>query len=293
VARPRLIAIGGPTACGKTAYAVNLALQLKTEVISADSRQFYKEMRIGTARPSMEELCGVPHHFLGFLSITEPYTAGRFEEEAMQLLDKLFAKHPVVIVCGGSGLFLQALLEGLHVLPSDPKLRQSLNALFHQKGLAHLVEEFKQLDPDQASKTDLKNPMRVIRALEVLKTSGASYAQLLNAQRTIRPFDIERYVLLRPRDELNNRINQRVDCMMAQGLLQEVRSLIPFRHLNALNTVGYKELFDYFDGKCSLEDAVENIKKHTRQYAKRQETWFRNQGEWKTVFVEGDELKIV
>lgn len=283
MAKPLLIAVGGPTASGKTAYAVDLALTLKTEVISTDSRQFYREMQIGTARPSPEELMGVPHHFLGFLSVTDHYTAGKFEEDALKLLESLFSKYPVVIASGGSGMFFQALLQGLHALPSDENVRETLNKRFKEDGLKPLVEQFVKVDPEQASKTDLQNPMRVIRALEVLLISGTSYANLLKENRVERPFEIERRVLMWPRDVLNARINSRVDQMIEQGLLGEVKSLLPYRNLNALKTVGYKELFEYLDGDCKFEDAVENIKKHTRQYAKRQETWFKNQGEWNVV----------
>lgn len=270
-----LIIITGPTAVGKTAYAVQTALEYGTEIISCDSRQMYREMQKGTAPPTPEELAAVPHHFIGNLSIHDYYNVSRFEVEALQLLEDLFRKHDTVVMCGGSGLYIQALCHGIDEFPeTDPDIRLQVQECLRTEGLAYLRRELKLTDPAYYARVDLCNTQRIVRAVETFRQTGRPYSSFLTDKSASRPFRITGLVLNRPREILYDRINRRVDAMMADGLLEEARGLYPFRHLNALNTVGYKELFDYFDGKCSLEQAVTDIKCHTRRYAKRQLTWF-------------------
>lgn len=266
----KLVVIGGPTCSGKTDYAFQLAKELKTEIISADARQFYRGMEIGTAQPEQEMLKKINHHFIGHLEVTETYTAGMFERDVLKLLDELFLKYPVVIMVGGSGLFIQAVCEGLDDIPSDHIIREQLN----QIPLEELQEELKRKDPLFYEEVDLKNPRRVQRALEVIRITGQPYSQFRLKKKKIRPFDIEACRLSPDRNTLEQRIRKRVDRMMQQGLLEEVEKLLPWRNSNALKTVGYSELFSYLDKEIRLEEAVEKIKTHTRQYAKRQETWF-------------------
>lgn len=270
-----LIVVAGPTAVGKTAAAIQIARQLGTEIISADSRQFYSELDIGVARPSDEELQAVKHHFIGHISIHTPYTAADFEKDALTTLSQLFNAHNYVVVAGGSGLFINALLNGLDDLPSDEAVRQQLTQQFETEGLENLTEQLKQLDSESYSTIDINNPRRVIRALEICIVSGKKASELRINNTTQRNFTPIRIALNLNRELLYNRINQRVDIMMKEGLLKEVEGLLPYRGLNSLQTVGYKELFDYFDGKDQLTEAVELIKQHTRNYAKRQLTWFR------------------
>lgn len=266
----KLVVIGGPTCSGKTDYAFQLAKELKTEIISADARQFYRGMEIGTAQPEQEMLKKINHHFIGHLEVTETYTAGMFERDVLKLLDELFLKYPVVIMVGGSGLFIQAVCEGLDDIPSDHIIREQLN----QIPLEELQEELKRKDPLFYEEVDLKNPRRVQRALEVIRITGQPYSQFRLKKKKIRPFAIEACRLSPDRNILEQRIRKRVDRMMQQGLLEEVEKLLPWRNSNALKTVGYSELFSYLDKEIRLEEAVEQIKIHTRQYAKRQETWF-------------------
>ncbi len=267
--------MAGPTAVGKTATAIQIARQLGTEIISADSRQFYNELSIGVARPSKEELQTVKHHFIGHISIHTPYTASDFEKDALAVLAQLFSTHNYVVVAGGSGLFINALLNGLDDLPFDEALRQQLTAQFETEGLEGLAEQLKQLDIESYLTVDINNPRRVIRALEICIASGKKASELRIKNTTQRGFTPIKIALNLDRELLYTRINQRVDIMMEEGLLNEVEGLLPYHNLNSLQTVGYKELFDYFDGKASLTEAVELIKQHTRNYAKRQLTWFR------------------
>lgn len=270
----------GPTAVGKTALAIEWAKQFGTEILSADSRQFYRELNIGVARPSPEELQSVPHHFIACMGIEEYYSVGKFEMDALTLLDQLFKDHDVVILAGGSGLYVNALCNGIDDLPDPaPELREDLIRRLKEEGIESLQEQLRQLDPVFYQQIDLRNTARLRRALEVCITSGKPYSSLRTGPRKQRPFRIERYALNREKEELNHRINHRVDIMMEQGLLEEARQLHPYAHLNALQTVGYRELFDYFDGKTSLEQAVTDIKTHTRRYAKRQLTWLKKQPE--------------
>lgn len=273
---PTLIVIAGPTAIGKTAAAIQLAQHFNTVILSADSRQFFKEMSIGTAKPTAEELAAAPHYFIDSHSITEPFSVGDFEKQGMELLDELFKAHDIIIIVGGSGLYIKAICEGFdHIPDADEGVREKLNAELEEKGLAHLQEKLKQVDPDYYNEVDINNPQRVIRALEVFESTGKPFSSYRVANTNTRPFNIIKIALDMPREQLYNRINQRVDVMLEQGLLDEVKSLLPYRHLNALNTVGYSEVFDYLDGKVDLDTAIDKIKQNTRRFAKRQLTWFR------------------
>lgn len=271
----KLIVVGGPTAVGKTAYAIQIAKNLQTEIISFDSRQFYKEMAIGVAVPSSEELAAVKHHFIQHLSIQENYNAGKFEIDALRQLEELFQSKDVVVAVGGSGMYLNALLYGFDPLPSNAEVRESLQNVFEKAGVEPLQAELKMLDPEYYAIVDLQNPHRLMRALEVCRITGKTYtSQRKNAPKN-RSFTAEIRVLNSEREQLYQRINHRVEKMMEMGLLEEVQSLYAFKHLNALQTVGYRELFDYLDEKISLAKAVELIQQNTRRYAKRQITWFK------------------
>jgi tRNA dimethylallyltransferase len=287
----KLIVIAGPTAVGKTTAAIKLAQQLKTEIISADSRQFYREMSVGTAKPDADELAQAKHHFIDSHSITENFTVGDFEKEALQLLDELFKTHDQVIMVGGSGLFLQAVVQGFDDLPTaDPQIRERLNQEFAEKGIEHLQQSLREADPDYYHQVDLNNPQRLIRALEVFESTGRPFSSYRKAAINTRPFESIKIVLDLPREALYNRINRRVDIMVEQGLVEEVRSLLSYRHLNALNTVGYSELFDYLDGKTDLDTAINSIKQNTRRFAKRQLTWFRKDKEIKWMRADNPNL---
>ena len=276
-----LIVIAGPTASGKTAAAIQLAKQLDTVIINADSRQFYKEMRIGTAAPSPQELLEVKHYFVHNISILNDYDVATYEKQVLQLLPKLFAQHDQVILTGGSGLFIDAVCHGIDDMPDITKeTRQRVATLLEEQGLEGLQAEIRRLDPEYWAIVDQKNPRRLQRALEVCYQTGKTFTTFRTKKSTPRDFDIVKYALLWDMQELYNRINRRVEIMLSQGLIDEARQLYPYRRRNALNTVGYKELFDYFDGKCSLEEAVEQIKLNTRHYAKRQMTWLRKDQEY-------------
>lgn len=271
-----LIVIAGPTAVGKTAVAIQLAKKLSGEIISADSRQFYREMAIGTAKPSPGELAQAKHHFVNSHSITENFSVGDFEAQGLALLDDIFKKQDTAILVGGSGLFIKAICEGFDKLPSaSPEIREMLNLEFKSNGIIPLQEKLKAADPVYYSQVDLNNPQRLIRALEVFESTGIPFSSYRKSIVNARPFNCVKIGLNLPREALYQRINQRVDDMVKQGLVEEVKSLLPYRHLNALNTVGYSELFDYFDAKTDLNSAIELIKQNTRRFAKRQLTWFR------------------
>jgi len=273
-----LIVIAGPTAIGKTDLAIKIAQHYHSEIISADSRQFYKEMHIGTAKPSTEELAAVRHHFIDSHSITEPFTVGDFEEQALALINELFEKHDKVVVAGGSGLFIKAITDGFDKLPkAPPELREELNQLFAQKGIETLQQKLKELDPQYSEEVDLSNPQRLIRALEVCISTGLPFSSFRTKETQQRDFNIIKIALNTEREKLYERINLRVDLMVKAGLIEEVKALIPYRNFNALNTVGYSELFEYFDGKISLQQAIDAIKQNTRRFAKRQLTWFRRE----------------
>lgn len=290
---PLLVVIAGPTAVGKTGFSIELAKHFSTEILSADSRQFYREMKIGTAAPSPEELAAVPHHFIGHLGIQDPYNVSRFEQDALNLLEELFRRHPVVVLTGGSGLYIQALCSGIDDLPDpDESLRESLKERLEQEGIGSLQSELERLDPVYAAQVDRNNPKRLLRALEVCIATGRPYSELRTNAPKSRPFRILKIGLYREREELNDIINRRVDRMMEQGLEEEARRLWPFHGLNALNTVGYKELFAYFEGRISPRQAVTDIKTHSRRYAKRQMTWFRKDPEIRWIRPEEGE-KVV
>lgn len=280
----KLICIEGPTAVGKTAYAIELAQKLSTEIISADSRQFYKELNIGVARPSVEELSSVQHHFIAFKSIDEYYSVSSYEKDALALLDKLFAKHDTVVLCGGSGLYVNVVCNGMDALPDvDAQLRQSLIEKYNNEGIESLRQELKMLDPKAYQSIDIKNHTRIRRALEVCIQTAKPYSEQIGKDKQKRSFEIERYALNMDREKLYRRIEARVDVMLSEGLVEEARSLYEKRHLTALQTVGYRELFEHFDGNLSLEEAVEKIKMNTRRYAKRQLTWLRHQTNCKFI----------
>ncbi len=278
-----LLVLAGPTAIGKTACGIHLARHFNTEIISADSRQIYLETSLGTAVPSAEELSLVRHHFIQSASLEDSYHASRYEQEALRVLEDLFKNQNLVMMVGGSGLYIDAVCNGIDDLPSaDPLLRSLLLDRFSQEGLEPLTKLLKELDPLSYERVDLKNHMRVLKALEVSIQTGKPYSAFLFAQRKERPFRILRVALDMDREELYERINQRVDHMMEQGLLDEVQSLIRFRHLTAMKTVGYRELFMHLDGELSLEEAVDLIKRNSRKFARKQLTWFRkgNQYKW-------------
>lgn len=281
-----LTIILGPTAVGKTAYAINLAKQAASPVINCDSRQIFKEMTIGTAVPSKEQLSQVRHYFIQTKSITEHYAAGQYEIDALALLEELFKTHDHLIMCGGSGLYIDAVCNGLDAFPEpDMELRNNLNQRLKEEGLDSLRYQLKQLDPKSYEEMDIANPQRIIRALEVTLQTGRRYSDWKTEPAKRRPFSIEKIGLTMDREVLYDRINRRVDQMMSDGLLDEVKSLDHFRykdgklcpdleHIPPLRTVGYRELFDYLDGNCSLGDAVEKIKMNTRRYAKRQMSYW-------------------
>jgi tRNA dimethylallyltransferase len=271
-----LIVIAGPTAIGKTAAAIQLAQHFKTAIISADSRQFYREMSIGTAKPTPEELATAKHYFINSHSITESFTVADFEKQGLELLEEIFKTNDVVILAGGSGLYIKAICEGFDNIPSvEPGTREKLNQAFDEHGITYLQEKLKIADPVYYTQVDIHNPQRLIRALEVFESTGKPFSAYRLSHTNQRSFDIIKIGLDLPRDILYQRINLRVDNMIKQGLVDEVKSLLPYRHLNALNTVGYSELFDYFDGKINLDTAIDRIKQNTRRFAKRQLTWFR------------------
>jgi tRNA dimethylallyltransferase len=271
-----VVAISGPTGVGKTALAISLANHFQTEIISCDSRQFYKEMSIGVARPSEEELNAARHHFISFLSVEEEYTAGVFSRDARAKIQELFQANEVVVVVGGSMLYMDALLYGLDELPGDKEIRNKLNQRCELEGLSVLVEELKSKDPYFASRVDLDNAHRVIRALEVIQITGKPFSELRTKSSDAIDAEIIHVFLSGEREWVYDRINKRVDRMVEEGLFEEVQGLQSMQHLQALNTVGYKEIFKYFEGSFSKEEAVVEIKKNTRNYAKRQMTWYRN-----------------
>lgn len=281
-ANKTLIVVCGPTAVGKTEFAIQLAEQFHTEIISADSRQIYREIPIGTAQPSKEELNRVRHHFIAERSITEDFNAGMFEREALSRLENLFQARDTVVCCGGTGLYIKALCQGLNDVPkADESLRAELNERLQTEGLESLQAQLSLLDPVHYNRMDEQNPQRVIRALEVCISTGKPFSSFHAGEKQERPFRIVKIGLELPREELNERINKRVDLMLESGWLNEVENVFDKRHLNALNTVGYKELFAHLLEEMTLEEAIEKIKINTRRFAKRQMTWFKNDEEIK------------
>lgn len=277
---PLLICIVGPTAIGKTSLSIALAKAFTTEIISADSRQFYKEMQIGTAVPSNKELEAAKHHFIHSKSIFEEYSVGDFERDAIVLLENLFKKHEIVIMVGGSGLYVDAVVNGLDDFPVAPEIvRKKLIAEFEEKGIEPLQEELKSVDPTYYHEVDIHNHQRVIRALEVIRSSGKPFSSFRKKEKRKRPFQTLYIGLQAEREMIYHRINNRVDVMIKEGLLEEAKALHSHKELNALQTVGYKELFDYFEGTITLEEAISEIKKNTRRFSKRQLTWFKKNQE--------------
>lgn len=276
----KLIVVTGPTASGKTAYAISLAERLGCDILSADSRQIYRGLPIGTAAPTAEELARVRHHFVGMLELDEPYSAAQYEADALRLLDELWEQSPVQVMCGGSMMYIDAVCRGIDDLPTiSAEVRQRVKDAYEADGLEAIRSRLRELDPESWAKVDPKNPRRNIHALEICIEAGRPASQLLTGQRKERPFEIEKLYIDMPREALFDRINRRVEAMVEAGLEQEARSVYHLRHLNSLNTVGYKEMFAYFDGEMDFDTAVARIQKNTRVYAKKQLTWLKRDGE--------------
>ena len=271
-----LIVITGPTAVGKTALCLDIAQHFGISIINADSRQIYKELKIGTASPTPEQLAKVKHYFVGSLSLNDYYSASLFEQQTMEILEREFAKSDYALMAGGSMMYIDAVCDGIDDIPTvDDETRETLKARLASEGLEVLVQELKRLDPEYYEIVDKQNPRRVVHGLEICLMTGKTYTSFRKREKKQRPFNILKIGLNREREELYNRINQRVDQMMAEGLLDEAKNLYPMRHMNALNTVGYKEMFAYLDGTWTLEEAVERIKGNTRRYARKQLTWYK------------------
>ncbi len=271
-----LIVITGPTAVGKTALCLDIAQHFGIPIINADSRQIYKELKIGTASPTSEQLQLVPHYFVGSLSLTDYYSASLFEQQVLEILSRQFREHDFALMAGGSMMYIDAVCDGIDDIPTvDDQTRETLKQRLKEEGLEALVEQLKELDPEYYTIVDRQNPRRVVHGLEICLMTGRTYTSFRKREKKERPFRIVKIGLNRPREELYDRINQRVDQMMQQGLLEEAKALYPMRQMNALNTVGYKELFDYLDGRWPLEEAVERIKGNTRRYARKQLTWYK------------------
>ncbi|HEY5689849.1 MAG TPA: tRNA (adenosine(37)-N6)-dimethylallyltransferase MiaA [Cyclobacteriaceae bacterium] len=280
--RKRLIVVVGPTAVGKTHLSIQLAKRFETEIISADSRQIFRELTIGTAKPSQAELAAVRHHFIDHHSIHDPYDSGRYGEEALELIESLFQRLDQLILCGGSGLYIKSVLEGFDEMPDIPKgIREQVIKDYQHEGLAWLQSQVAKSDPDYYSEMDTKNPQRLMRALEIIQATGKQASALRKSKKRALPFDVVKIGLELDREDLYEAIDERVDHMMAGGLLEEARQLYLYKSKNALQTVGYQELFDFIDGKYDLEEAIRLVKRNTRRYAKRQLTWFKKDAEIK------------
>ena len=289
----RLLVVVGPTGSGKTDLSIRLALHYGAPILSTDSRQVYRGMPIGTAQPSVDQLQAVEHHFIASHDLTDNLNCGEYEVQALARLEELFADHDWVVAVGGSGLYVRALCEGMDDLPqADEPLRRELEHRLAEEGLGALAEELRELDPEYCRTADLNNPARVMRALEVCLQTHMPYSRQCTGERRPRPFEIVKIGIDLPRDVLYDRINRRVDRMLADGLEAEARVLYPYRELNALKTVGYREFFDYFDGRIGYDEAVELIKRNSRRYAKRQLTWFRRDSEIRW-FAPDDDAAII
>jgi tRNA dimethylallyltransferase len=287
-----VIIIAGPTAVGKTGVAIEIAKHFSTEIISADSRQCYKELNIGVARPSEVELASIPHYFIASHSIHQTVNAGVFEQYALDKTEQVLKDKNLLVMVGGTGLYIKSFCEGIDEIPSIPEtIRNEIVADYNQYGLSWLQEQVKKSDPEFYAVGEIQNPQRLMRALEVFKTTGKSILYFRKGKKAKRNFNIIKLALELPKEALHQNVNTRVDAMIEAGLLNEVKSLMPYQHLNALQTVGYKELFDYHNGKVHLADAIASIKKNTRQYAKRQLTWFKKDKEY-TWFHPGQLQKI-
>ena len=274
-----LISIVGPTAIGKTKLAVEIAQQFNCEIISADSRQFYQEMSVGTAKPTENEMRGIRHHLIDFLSVDESYSVGKFEQHVLGILDQLYLNNNLAILTGGSGLYINAVHNGIDNIPSNDEIRQEVISDYKKNGLKKLQDELKNADPIHYQLMDIDNPQRLIRAVEVCRLTGKTYSSFRTKPKLTRPFNIIKIGLYEKREIIYARINRRVDQMIESGLVSEVQNLQSKKHLNALQTVGYRELFEFFEGQCSLEKAIEKIKMNTRRFAKRQMTWFKKDAE--------------
>ena len=275
-----LITISGPTAVGKTKFSIDLAKLLNCQIISCDSRQFYKELSIGTAIPSKKELNAVKHHYIHHKSINDTYTVKDFQKDALNKIKELFISDEFIILVGGSGLYMDAVIYGLDDFPEiDKKVRENLNLKLNKFGIIYLQKKLQKLDPEYYSKVDLKNPRRLIRALEVCISSNKPFSSYVNKKKTKHPFKLFNIGIVMDRDKLYEKINSRVDHMFSQGLVNEVEGLIDFKNYNALKTVGYKELFQFIENKCTLNESIEEIKKNTRRYAKRQITWLKSKND--------------
>lgn len=286
--RPVLLVLLGPTGVGKTALSLELAERFRTSIISADSRQLYADLPIGTAAPTPDQLARVPHHMVGTLQLTDYYSAARYEEEVMQLLNALFQQHHVVILTGGSMMYIDAVCKGIDDIPTvDDVTRRTLLERYEREGLDPLVAELRLLDPDYYQVVDLKNPKRIIHALEICYMTGRTYTSFRTNAVKQRPFRIVKIGLRRQREELYDRINHRVVQMVHDGLIDEARRVMPYRHLNSLNTVGYKEMFQYLDGHWTLDEAIAKIQQNSRIYSRKQMTWFKRDSEIHWVDVVG------
>ncbi|HLV41282.1 MAG TPA: tRNA (adenosine(37)-N6)-dimethylallyltransferase MiaA [Brumimicrobium sp.] len=288
----KIIVIAGPTASGKTSLAVALAKQLNTPVISADSRQFYKELSIGTAKPTEEEMEGIPHHFIDSHSVEHPLSAGQYEKQALKKVEELFKTHESIIVVGGSGMFINALIYGTDQLPHQPEVRERWNREFERNGIEFLQEKLKSIDLEYYQEADINNPVRLIRALEIHEITGLPYSTLRRQNIKELRFKTHYFVINHPREELYDRINKRVDIMIKDGLIEEVRANRKHQDLQPLNTVGYKEIFEYLNYNISFERAVELVKQNTRRYAKRQLTWFRKEEDAHWLTPESNEKMV-
>jgi tRNA dimethylallyltransferase len=278
LSKPLLIVIAGPTASGKTALSIDIARHFDADIISCDARQFYREMSIGTAKPSAEELASAKHHFIDTHAVEENYSAGDYEKDVLAFLDNYFKERKIAVMVGGSGLFMRVVCEGVDSYPEVPEnIRLELKAQFEKEGIEPLQKELLKSDPIYYTKVDLNNPHRIIRALEVCRTSNLPFSSFQGKEREKRPFQVLKFALDWNREILYDRINRRVDKMIAEGLESEALKLYPKKHLNALQTVGYQEFFDFFDGKMNRVEAVEKIKQHSRNYAKRQVTWLKKE----------------
>ena len=271
----KIIAVTGATASGKTARAIEIAREWNAEIVSFDSRQFYERMDIGTAKPTDEELSQAVHHFIGHLPIDIDYSIGQYEKDALECIEDIHLRGKNIVMVGGSGLYLQAVECGIDDFPDIPQsIREQVNDMWQERGLEYIQQLLKEKDPVYYERVDIKNPRRVLRALEVCEASGKAYSSFLGVKKNSRPFYIEKVYMDMPRELLYERIDRRVDMMMQAGLLEEVESLLDYRYTNAMQSVGYREFFDYFDGKATLEEAVDKVKQNSRNYAKRQVTWF-------------------
>ncbi len=296
ISQRRLIVIVGPTGSGKSSLSMALAAHYSSPIVSTDSRQFYRGIPIGTAQPSKDDLINAEHHFIACRELEEEYNAGRYEHDVLERLDELFKVHDTVIAVGGSGLYIKALCEGLDSLPEVPDaIRESLRQEFEQSGVEPLLEELKRCDEAYYNIVDRQNGSRIVRALEICRASGGRYSDYRQGEVIERPFEIVKVGLNLPREELYARIDSRVDLMMTEGLEAEARAVYPLRHLNSLQTVGYREMFEYFDGAITLDRAVELIQRNSRRYAKRQMTWFRRDSsiEWFTKFSPSQVIEFI